>query len=203
MSLAAGFAQAGQRLQSTMNGKDDFLATRDQNLSMAATNGSPHSELPQTATLWIPIAGFLYALCCPLSDKYNHPFHHLLPYYWYLHGTVGRFLTGDGFFAGTAFLRLLFLTLFAAAFFIRALPDRTLRWRAVVAGVYWPLLISTVILVANSGYAIIWSWILVPTHVFVAIAALVVVNRAGPHLGRWIWLGVISGFGVWALSVWL
>lgn len=152
------------------------------------------------AGLWIPIAGFLYALFCPVSEKYFQPFRHLLP--WDFDGRFARFLTPNGFFAGTLFLRLLFLIPLVLAFAVslRGPHHRVLRWRAISAGMYWPLLISTIIAVANSGYALLWSWILLPVHVFVAIIACVVVNKLGPSQGRWVWLGTLSGLAFWILA---
>jgi hypothetical protein len=151
---------------------------------------------------WVPLAGLMYALFCPVSQRYFHPFSHLLPYRDF-HGPVTRMLGVGNISLGATFLRLLLLLPFAVALFYRGQPTGALRWQAVAAGMYWPLLISTLIIIGDSGYAVLWTWTLLPIHIFVAILACISVNRSGPNLGRWAWLGVVSGFALWLLSDWL
>jgi hypothetical protein len=150
----------------------------------------------------IPVAGLVYALFCPVSDKYFHPFSHLF-HHRSFYGPVGRFIGAGEISLGAAALRLLLLLPFVVAVFYRGSGNGLLRWRAVAAGMYWPLLIPTLFIIGNSGYAIIFALPLLPIHVLVAIVVCISVNRSGPNSGRWQWLGVASGFILWALADWL
>lgn len=160
---------------------------------------TPEIRREAYAPLWIPLCGLIYALRCPVSEKYYHPFarltHRLV---W--DGPVAQFLSPNGIAAGALLLRGLLLVPFVAALAVRTPQVRQVRWYAVAAGMYWPLIIPSIIIVSNSSYGIIVAWMIVPIHIGVAIAATVAANHQAKHLGRWVWLGVLAGFSLFWLS---
>jgi hypothetical protein len=137
---------------------------------------------------WMPIVGLLFTLVCPISQKYFYPFRRLFHY-----GHIFHISTGEIFF------RVLLLAPFVYPLVVRRKPQPPdVRAYAVAAGMYWPMLLSTIIVVANSGYAIIWTWVLPIVHAIVAVRATVAVSRFTK--ARWCWLGVLYGLVAWFIS---
>ena len=158
----------------------------------------PTAETPRSSLLWVPVIGIIYAAFAPVSDKYFFPFHHLNHVF---DGRIASFFVPNGFRAGTLVFRLLLGTAFLFAIVIRS--DRQQRWHAFAAGMYWPLLVSTVMLIGQSGYAIIWAWIFLPIHVIVAFVVCSAAARSARRADRFVALGILYGTILWLLSLWL
>jgi hypothetical protein len=157
--------------------------------STPASTQSKQQPIGASQLLWVPAFGLLYALVCTVSEKYFHPFQRMF-HYKSIYGVS----------VGAIFFRLLLI----APFVIALIPRRSSRtWNArfygVSAGMSWPLLISTLNLIANSNYAIIWTWVLGVFHIYIAVLATSAVCR-GEKMARWCWLGVLYGLGLWFVA---
>jgi hypothetical protein len=152
-------------------------------VTSGATTGSQTYGLE-----WVPVIGLSFTLFCPISEKYFYPFQPLF-HYRHIYGIP----------VGELFFRLLLLAPFVFALILhRRSQNPDVRIYSIAAGMYWPMLISTIIIVSNSGYAITWTWVLPIIHIVVAVHATAAVCRATK--ARWCWLGVLYGLGAWLIS---